>query len=216
MCTPVLHKFLKAWVNLLLKSPKARLLWRERTGLSCPTYSSTRWWSWFEVVSHLFSLFEDIEPFIASEELSGANLHKLQEILRDKPTARKLKVEMAVTVDGMEPFVNATYFLEGDGPLALYCYERISLLFSAVSNRHFPNVASISKAPSGGNPSYEQQLLAYADSCIQPAHCYFKQKFEHDLKPCLYMFKAADSVKRQLHMFYEKKLCSFSRGGSSL
>ena len=63
-------------------------------------------------------MFGDIQPLIASEEFSGANLHKLQEILSDKPTARKLKVEMAVTVNGMEPFVTATYFFwKGMDPL---------------------------------------------------------------------------------------------------
>lgn len=76
-----------------------------------------------------------------------------------------------------------------------------------ISNRHFPYVASISKALSGGNPSYEQQLLAYADSCIQPAHCYFKQKFEHDLKPCLDMFKAARLFLP--HKFNEMKPTTF-------
>ena len=60
MHTPILHKFLKDWVNLFSRSLKTCLLWKEKTGLSCPTYSSTRWWSWFEVVSHLFSLFGDI------------------------------------------------------------------------------------------------------------------------------------------------------------
>ena len=32
-------------------------------------------------------------------------------------------MELAVTVDAGKPFVQATYVLEGDGPLALQCYE---------------------------------------------------------------------------------------------
>ena len=43
--TPILEEFLKAWVGLFAHSPKARLLWRERTGRSMATYSETRWWS---------------------------------------------------------------------------------------------------------------------------------------------------------------------------
>ena len=40
MHTPILEKFFKAWISLFLRSPKTRLLWKGRTGLSCP-YSST-------------------------------------------------------------------------------------------------------------------------------------------------------------------------------
>jgi hypothetical protein len=112
----------------------------------------------------------------------------------DQPTNRKLKIEMAVTIDGMEPFVNATYFLEGDGPLALHAYERISSLFSAISTHHFPNVISVARALSNGNTSHEQQLLAYADCCVQPAYSYFREKFEHDLKACLEIFLSRSLV----------------------
>ena len=191
MQTPILEKFFRAWISLFSRSPKTRLLWKGQTGLSCPSHSSTRWWSLFEVVNHLFCSFGDLAPFLENEELSGANLKRLREIMDDQPTQRKLKIEMAVTIDGMEPFVKATYFLEGDGPLALHAYERISSLFSAISTHHFPNVISVARALSNGNPSHERQLLAYADSCVQPAYSYFRQKFEHDLKGCLDIFKAA-------------------------
>ena len=40
-------------------------------------------------------------------------------------------VELAVTVDAGMPSVQATYNLEGDGPLALTCYETISALYAA-------------------------------------------------------------------------------------
>ena len=191
MQTPILEKFFRAWISLFSRSPKTRLLWKGQTGLSCPSYSSTRWWSLFEVVNHLFCSFGDLAPFLANEELSGSNLKKLREIMDDQPTNRKLKIEMAVTIDGMEPFVKVTYFLEGDGPLALHAYECISSLFSTISTHHFPNVISVARALSNGNTSYEQQLLAYADFCVQPANSYFREKFEHDLKACLEIFRAA-------------------------
>ena len=191
MQTPTLDRFFRAWTSLFSRSPKTRLLWKGQTGLSCPSYSSTRWWSLFEVIHHLFVSFGDLAPFLEKEELSGANFKRLREIMDDQPTKRKLEIEMAVTIDGMEPFVKATYFLEGDGPLALHAYERISSLLSAITTRHFPNVNSVARALSNGNPLHEQQLLAYADSCIQPAYSYFREKFECDLKGSLEIFKAA-------------------------
>lgn len=39
-------------------------------------------------------------------------------------------MELTMTIDGMEPFVKATYVLEGDGLLAFIAYERISTLYS--------------------------------------------------------------------------------------
>ena len=38
----------------------------------------------------------------------------------------------SLTVDWGEPFVKATYFLEGDGPLALECYEAIQKFFETL------------------------------------------------------------------------------------
>ena len=47
---------------------------------------------------------------------------------------------VATTVDAMEPFVKATYMLEGDGLLSLEAYQQLSVLFASVSNQHYPNV----------------------------------------------------------------------------
>ena len=40
-----------------------------------------------------------------------------------------------------EPFVKATYNLEGDGPLALNAYEEITKLNAVISTQHFPNTS---------------------------------------------------------------------------
>ena len=100
-------------------------------------------------------------------------------------------MELAVTVDCMEPFVKATYNLEGDGFLALEVYERLSALYIAITSKHMPNVKAMAKAEAGGNSLREQQLLDYAEVCVTPAYDYFKAKFDHDLKPALMAFKSA-------------------------
>ena len=43
----------------------------------------------------------------------------------DSQKLNHLKIELAVVVDWGAIFVKATYNLEGDGPLALMCYETI-------------------------------------------------------------------------------------------
>ena len=55
--TPTLSTFIVWWISLFSHSPKAMLLWKERTGLSYKGYSVTRWWSKFEVINQLIELF---------------------------------------------------------------------------------------------------------------------------------------------------------------
>ena len=132
MKTPILDDFFKAWVGMFTRSPKARAKWRELTGLPPPSYSATRWWSRYEVLAKLMATFGDVSNMLEEDDISPANASKLRAILEDAPKTRKLKMELAVTVDSMEPFVKATYNLEGDGFLALEVYERLSAF------THFP------------------------------------------------------------------------------
>ena len=45
MKIPVLEEFLKGWIGLFSRSPKARLACNSLTGIPVPSYSDTRWWS---------------------------------------------------------------------------------------------------------------------------------------------------------------------------
>ena len=54
-----------------------------------------------------------------------------------------LQLELAAAVDWGEPFVKATYFLEGDGPLAVECYEAVQKVSEAVRVGHTPNVLAV-------------------------------------------------------------------------
>ena len=170
-----------AWIALFSRSPRSRLLWRIQTGLSAPLNFSTRWWSQFEVSHSMLNTFSDVKKFLERDDLRPATSTKLLQVLDDPAKTRKLKIEIATTVDAMEPFVKATYKLEGDGPLSLEAYQQHSILLAFVSTQHYPN----------GNASHEQQLLDYSKACVQPAYDYFYLKFNNVLKPVLDAFKAA-------------------------
>ena len=43
----------------------------------------------------------------------------------------------------------------------------------------------------GGNPTHEQQFMAYAKACVEPGYNYFCSKFDNGLKPVLIAFKVA-------------------------
>ena len=87
------------------------------TGLSPPSYSPTRWWSKFEVINEVHDTFWDVTTFLnnRSLDLPAVSRGKLADILNNPARCRKLKVELAITVDAMKPFVCATYDPEGDG-----------------------------------------------------------------------------------------------------
>ena len=133
MDTLILNEFIKGWISLFAHSPKTRLAWSSLTGLPPPTYSAVRWWSKYEVIKQVHDAFGDVSSFLRSDSLPSISAEKLRGILDDPAKCRKLKIELAITVDAMTPFVSSTYLLEGDGPLIFIAYREISKLHAAIS-----------------------------------------------------------------------------------
>ena len=131
-----------------------------------------------------------MKKFLERDDLTPTTSTNLLQVLDDTAKTRKLKFEIATTVDAMEPFVKAIYKLEGHGPLSLEDYQQLSILFASVSTQHYPNVAAVVKVEANGNASHEQQLLDYSKACVLPAYDFFYLKFNNDLKPVLDFFKA--------------------------
>ena len=74
-----------------------------------------------------------------------------------------LQIELAAIVDFGEPFVKAMYQLEGNGPLALDCFEIVDGL-SRLCN--VPNVEAIAKKLANGSLHAKQKLIDHAKTCI--------------------------------------------------
>ena len=193
--TPVLEEFAKAWFGLFAHSPKARLLWRERTGCSVATYSETRWWSRWEVLKQVMLLFGDVAPFLRENEIAPANRGKILAILDDPQKYSCLQVELAVVIDVGEHFVKATYSLEGDGPLVFSCFEVLSAVNASIHAAHMPNtqavVQRLIRATGRGSTISAQQWLMYAKKCVEPGLNYFQKKFTDELSGSVAAFKAA-------------------------
>ena len=131
--------------------------------------------------------FGEIDSFLRDDELPSSRLHLL-EILDHPPNKRKLYMELTITVDAGEPFVKATYRLEGDGPLVFKAYEKISMLRAAISNLMF---LLLQTSWLEVYPLSRISLLYYAKACIKPAYNYFNKKFGDDLKIAVSAFKCA-------------------------
>ena len=61
-----------------------------------------------------------------------------------------LKVEFAAIVDAGKSFVQATYKLEGDGPIVFQSYEITSALSTTAVIENYPNVQAVVKSIAKG------------------------------------------------------------------
>lgn len=114
-------------------------------------------------------LFGDIPAFVNGGQIPEVTARKLQDILNDQQKLALLKVELAITVDAMKPFVQSTYQLEGDGSLCLQAYQIVRKLEAEMRNLHFPNCSAVIRNIANGNIALQRQSEAYAMACIQPA-----------------------------------------------
>lgn len=119
--------------------------------------------------------FGDIKTF-----LGPALCPKLLIFVDDNPTT--LQVEMAATVDWGKVFVKACHYLEGDGPLALECYERMDTI---LHTQHIPDVRALAQKLTHQPPSYplHEEWVDYAKDCVAPGLEYFKKQV--DVNECI-------------------------------
>lgn len=190
---PHISDFFSAWTTLFSHSSKAKLKWREQTGKSMLSYSATRWWSKWEILHQAFLLFGDIELFLKNNpDIGSATRVKLLSFFQDPQKMVLLKLELAALVDWGKPFVTTTYDLEGDGPLAFMCYEKVQAIVTSIKVANTPNINAVARECSQGNSQSQQHhLIAYANSCIQPGLDYFLKQLQSSLKDSFAAFKAA-------------------------
>ena len=110
--TPILSEFSTSWIMLFSHSPRAKLLWKEQTGRAVASYSSTRWWSRWEVYHQLLLLFGDVELFLQrNDDVGAASWQKLLAIFQDPQKAALLKIELASIIDwGEDSYITMCLF----------------------------------------------------------------------------------------------------------
>ena len=186
--TPVLLEFINSWISLFSHSLKVKLLWKEKTGKAMGSYSATRWWSKWEVMLQVCQYFGDVEIFLTeNSDVSPATRAKLS----DPNKKVTLQVELAAIVDWGEPFVKATYKLEGDGVLALQCYKVIDTIRASIHAANTPNLLAVAERLSGEVSHSKQLMLRHGQQCIQPGIDYFNHQLTSTLQRPLAAFKAA-------------------------
>ena len=134
-------------------------------------------------------------PFLHDDQdVSPKSRKKLLNLLETQ--SDKLQIELAVDIDAGEPFVKGTYALEGDGPLALKCFDIINEVKAAVQVHHWPNTTAVAKRIANQLLT-EQNWLHYASSCVRPRLDYFTAKFDGEvgeLRQSVAAFRSATSL----------------------
>ena len=88
-----------------------------------------------------------------------------------------------------QSFVKVTYFLEGDGPLVVDCFEIIQTVQAAIQAAHTSNVAVVAQRLTGtGGSLVLQQFIQNAQTCIQTGLDYFERQLATSLKGSLLAF----------------------------
>ena len=148
-----------------------------------------------KVYKHVLEQFGDVPRFrqeAAAEKIAPNIVPQLQDLLSDPESLVNLKLELAVIIDVGEHFVKATYFLEGDGPLVVSCYEKLQAVAEACQAPYFPNVRAVVAAIVNEDPNQRAAALEQrAKACVQPAIQWFLRKLNVDLNDAVTAFKAA-------------------------
>lgn len=185
---PTLTKFMKHWEALFKHSPKAHLFWHDRTGTSTALYSPTRWWSKWECEKQVVTLWGDVLPFLTNNaDVAPKSQEKLLNLVRTQ--SDQFLIELAVDIDAGEPFVKATSSLEGDGPLALNCYDILNEVKAAIQVHHWPNRTAVARRIANEQHP-EQYWMQYVSSCVMPGLNYFTMKFDGNLRLTVDAFRS--------------------------
>ena len=108
---------------------------------------------------------------------SQSSYSAVVEIYDYPATAKVLDIELAATIDAGKHFVQATYYLEGDGPLVFTCCERLSALAHAIAIKSYSNTEAKARQHAGRNMALYNQIVAQAKACINPGFRFYQQKF---------------------------------------
>lgn len=152
----------------------------------------------------------DIEPFLnENTDISLATRAKLLSFFSDPNKKVLLQIELAAVIDFGEPFVRATYRLEGDGALVFQCYEVIDTVRASIQAANMPNLLAIATKLSGGVANSRQLMVDHGCCCIQPGIDYFNRQLTSTLHRLLTAFKAA-------RYFSPHKMCDMQPSASCI
>ena len=94
-------------------------------------------------MNQVLTQFGDIEPFLEeNQDIAPRLTNHLGVLLKDQDRRKLLIMEHTAVIDADEPFIKATYILQGDGLLVFSAYNTLQALSTAAAQRNYPTVAA--------------------------------------------------------------------------
>jgi hypothetical protein len=160
-------------------------------------FSRIRWASRWECVHQLFKKWKEIIPLLKQTPYSDAIVQKLL-IMAQKDN--ELRLELAVSIDFGKIITETIYYLEGDGFLIIYAYDKLKLVEahldvlvshdSTVCANTLSTINELVIKESKSRAIMATNLLKKAVDMVKPAVKYYKEQLTH-LAGQINIFKAA-------------------------
>ena len=146
------------------------------------------------MLNQVSAFFGDVRPLLQEDlDISTTTTAELLAILDDDDDSRHtLQLHLAALVDIGKHLVEATYLLEGDGPLLFSCYEMLQSLATTFSQEHRPNLRALARNFADEDPTLDAgQLERDTMEGPKPAIMWFLRKLNIDLAPFVSAFRRA-------------------------
>jgi hypothetical protein len=139
--------FATVWLLLMkvFMSDNAKILWERTTQCAWLSYSTTRWFSKYDVVERVFQYFGDVPALLemmVQNNVSPASAGKLLNLLEDGSTKWHARIELSAYVECLFYLRNFCYRMEGNGDLIFTAATSIDELFETFPNRSLPMMPS--------------------------------------------------------------------------
>ncbi len=128
--------YMKSVNSIISLSSHARMIFLEITGESAEKHT-IRWFSEFiQAVQHLrcFNKLSMLWKECVTRKVAKQTAKLVIQLLEEPQRQYRLALQLAVYVDFGMPLLNASNFLEGDGFLAPFVFDRITSLTASVQN----------------------------------------------------------------------------------
>jgi hypothetical protein len=180
---PRLDEFFVLFVALFSMSAKMRVAWKTRFGKFPKGYNNIRWYCKHDCLLEAYEnvWIDNLFAFLRSPDVAGlkdnVTVDKMLNWLGDDANRKwfHFMAEIAVFLDMGTHLTSTCYYLEGDGPLILFAYDKLSALEVNLRSQ-FATTGTRCQALLQRFPDESALLSAQMRLSLEPVHSYIVKR----------------------------------------
>lgn len=181
--TPLVDVFFVLYVSLFSMSAKMRMAWKAQFGKFPKVYNNIRWYCKLECLLEAFDMgwIDQLFKFLTSPGIvnvkDNITVDNMLAWLRDDTDRKSLRflAELAVFLDMGTHLMQLCSYLEGDGPLILFAYDKITSLEVKLRSQ-FATTGIRRQALLQRSPDEIAVLSAWMRLALEPVHAYVAER----------------------------------------